>query len=67
MATNTFYLRIASAKKIFFSGRCVSIIVPVADGQEEILASAGTAIAGLRGERADFSVSVQPTAGKADL
>ena len=38
MATNTFYLRIASAKKIFFSGRCVSIIVPVADGQEEILA-----------------------------
>ena len=38
MAVNTFYLRIVSAKKIFFSGRCVSIIVPVADGQEEILA-----------------------------
>ena len=38
MATNTFYLRIVSAKKVFFSGRCISIIVPVADGQEEILA-----------------------------
>lgn len=38
MANNTFYLKIVSAKKIFYSGRCTSIIVPVSDGQEEILA-----------------------------
>ncbi|MEE1007880.1 MAG: ATP synthase F1 subunit epsilon [Agathobacter sp.] len=38
MASNTFYLKIISANRVFFSGRCRSIIVPEYDGQKEILA-----------------------------
>lgn len=38
MATTTFNLNIIAANKIFFSGKCSSIIVPEHDGQEEILA-----------------------------
>ena len=38
MADTTFYLKIIAANKVFFSGKCVSVIVPEHDGQEEILA-----------------------------
>lgn len=38
MADTTFYLKIIAANKVFFSGKCVSVIVPEYDGQEEILA-----------------------------
>ena len=38
MASNTFYLKIISANRVFFSGRCRSLIVPEYDGQKEILA-----------------------------
>lgn len=38
MESNTFYLKIISANRIFFSGRCRSLIVPEYDGQKEILA-----------------------------
>ena len=38
MASNTFYLKIISANRVFFSGRCRSIIVPEYDGQKVILA-----------------------------
>ena len=38
MAESTFYLKIIAANKIFFSGRCRSVIVPEYDGQKEILA-----------------------------
>ena len=38
MAGNTFYLKIISANRVFFSGRCRSLIVPEYDGQKEILA-----------------------------
>ena len=38
MATNTFYLKIISANRVFYSGRCRSLIVPEYDGQKEILA-----------------------------
>lgn len=38
MAVNTFYLKIVSANRVFFSGRCQSVIVPEFDGQVEILA-----------------------------
>ncbi len=37
-ASNTFYLKIIAANRIFYSGRCRSIIVPEFDGQKEILA-----------------------------
>ncbi|WP_455950877.1 ATP synthase F1 subunit epsilon [Eubacterium sp.] len=38
MASTTFYLKIIAANKVFFSGKCVSVIVPEHDGLEEILA-----------------------------
>ena len=38
MAANTFYLKIISANRVFYSGRCRSLIVPEYDGQKEILA-----------------------------
>lgn len=38
MASNTFNLRIIAANRVFYSGRCRSIIVPEYDGQREILA-----------------------------
>lgn len=38
MATNTFYLKVIAANRVFYSGRCQSIIVPCPDGQKEILA-----------------------------
>ena len=38
MATNTFYLKVIAANRVFYSGRCQSIIVPCSDGQKEILA-----------------------------
>ena len=28
MATNTFYLKVIAANRVFYSGRCRSIIVP---------------------------------------
>lgn len=37
MAQNTFYLKIISATRVFFAGRCRSLIVPTYDGQREIL------------------------------
>ena len=37
-ASNTFYLKIISANRVFYSGRCRSLIVPEYDGQKEILA-----------------------------
>ena len=37
MATNTFYLKVIAANRVFYSGRCRSIIVPEFDGQKEIL------------------------------
>lgn len=36
---NTFYLKVISANRIFFSGKCRSIIIPAIDGQKEILAN----------------------------
>ncbi len=36
--TNSFYLKIISANRVFFSGRCRSLIIPEFDGQKEILA-----------------------------
>ena len=38
MASNSFYLKIIAANRVFNSGRCRSIIVPEYDGQKEILA-----------------------------
>ena len=38
MATSSFYLKIISANRVFYSGRCRSLIVPEYDGQKEILA-----------------------------
>lgn len=38
MATNTFYLKVIAANRVFYSGRCRSIIVPEFDGRREILA-----------------------------
>ena len=38
MATNTFYLKVIAANRVFYSGRCRSIIVPEIDGQKEVLA-----------------------------
>ena len=38
MAGNTFYLRIIAANRVFYAGRCRSLIVPEYDGQKEILA-----------------------------
>ena len=37
-ASNTFYLKVISANRVFYSGRCRSLIVPEYDGQKEILA-----------------------------
>ena len=37
-ASNAFYLKIISANRVFYSGRCRSLIVPEYDGQKEILA-----------------------------
>ena len=37
-ASNTFYLKIISANRVFYSGRCRSLIVPEYDGKKEILA-----------------------------
>ena len=38
MASNSFYLKIIAANRVFYSGRCRSIIVPEYDGQKEIRA-----------------------------
>lgn len=38
MATNTFYLKVIAANRVFFSGRCRSLVIPEYDGQKEILA-----------------------------
>ena len=38
MATNTFNLNIIAANRVFFSGKCSSVIVTAHDGQEEIMA-----------------------------
>ena len=38
MASNSFYLKIIAANRVFYYGRCRSIIVPEYDGQKEILA-----------------------------
>ena len=38
MATNTFNLNIIAATRVFFSGKCSSVIVPAHDGQAEIMA-----------------------------
>ena len=38
MAGNTFYLKIIAANRVFYAGRCRSLIVPEYDGQKEILA-----------------------------
>lgn len=38
MASNTFSLKIISASRVFFTGRCQSIIIPGYDGQKEVLA-----------------------------
>ncbi len=38
LMTNSFYLKIISANRVFFSGRCRSLIIPEFDGQKEILA-----------------------------
>ena len=38
MAGNTFYLKIIAASRVFYAGRCRSLIVPEYDGQKEILA-----------------------------
>ena len=35
---NTFYLKIIAANRVFYAGRCRSLIVPEYDGQKEILA-----------------------------
>ncbi|WP_455715191.1 ATP synthase F1 subunit epsilon [Anaerosporobacter sp.] len=35
---HTFYLKILSANRVFFSGKCQSLIIPEYDGQKEILA-----------------------------
>jgi F-type H+-transporting ATPase subunit epsilon len=35
---HTFYLKILSANRVFFAGKCQSLIVPEYDGQKEILA-----------------------------
>lgn len=35
---HTFYLKILSANRVFFTGKCQSLIVPEYDGQKEILA-----------------------------
>lgn len=35
---SSYYLKIIAANRIFFSGKCESLIVPAFDGQKEILA-----------------------------
>ena len=37
MATSSFYLKVISANRVFFAGKCRSLIVPEFDGQKEIL------------------------------
>lgn len=38
MSVNTFYLKVIAADRVFYSGRCRSLIVPEFDGEKEILA-----------------------------
>ena len=35
---NSFYLKVISANRVFFSGKCESVVVPEFDGEKEILA-----------------------------
>lgn len=35
---NTFYLNITASDKVFYKDQCLSLIVPLADGQKEVLA-----------------------------
>ena len=41
MASNTFSLKIISANRVFFTGRCQSVIVPGYDGQKEAVVGIG--------------------------
>ena len=38
LINDTFYLKIIAANRVFYAGRCRSLIVPEYDGQKEILA-----------------------------
>ena len=55
MAGNTFYLKIISANRVFFSGRCRSLIVPEYDGQKEILAHHEDMVIAIDEARCGFS------------
>ena len=38
MAGKSFYLKVIAANRVFYSGRCRSLIVPEYDGEKEVLA-----------------------------
>ena len=67
MAVNTFYLRIVSAKKIFFSGRCVSIIVPVAAHHENMVNAVENGVLKYKPEGADEYTTVVVGTGFAQI
>ena len=35
---NTFYLKVIAADRVFFQGRCLSVVLPAVDGEHAILA-----------------------------
>ena len=35
---STFFLRVVASDKVFFSGHCQSLVIPLADGEKQILA-----------------------------
>lgn len=37
MAVSTFYLNVTASDKVFFSGRCRDLVVPLEDGAKEVL------------------------------
>ncbi len=37
MSTNTFFLQILASDKVFYKGQCQKLIIPLEDGQKEVL------------------------------
>ncbi len=37
MGTSTFYLEVIASDKVFFSGRCQKLIIPLTDGEKAVL------------------------------
>ena len=58
MASNTFSLKIISANRVFFTGRCQSIIVPGYDGQKEVLAHHENMVIAVNEEESEWQYAV---------